>query len=105
MPVSPRTTAPPIQPPLGVLSNMFPFLSMIDMWVVSLTNPLGSLDRRGVNEIGCAFRVAPGSIAFVFDGAVVLVPRIGSALGGGTPFGLPACMLATQYDQDLTLLS
>src|SRR5215218_6886646 len=46
----------------------------------------------------------PGSMAFVLEGAVV-VPRIGSALGGGTPFGLPACMLATQYDHDLTLLS
>ena len=35
MPVSPRMTAPPIQPPLGVLSKMLPSLSMMAIWVVS----------------------------------------------------------------------
>ncbi len=39
MPVSPRITAPGIQPPLGVLSKMLPSLSMMAMWVVSLTPP------------------------------------------------------------------
>src|SRR5437867_7676174 len=39
MPVFPRITAPPIQPPLGVLSNTLPALSTIAMWVVSLMAP------------------------------------------------------------------
>ena len=39
MPVSPRMTAPPIQPPLGVESKMLPSRSMMAMWVVSLLAP------------------------------------------------------------------
>ena len=39
MPVSPRITAPVIQPPLGVASNMLPSLSMTAMCVVSFDMP------------------------------------------------------------------
>jgi len=39
MPVLPRMTAPPIQPPLGVASKMLPSLSMTEIWVVSLIAP------------------------------------------------------------------
>ncbi len=42
IPVSPRITAPPIQPPLGVESKMFPSLSMIAMCVVSFMTPAES---------------------------------------------------------------
>ena len=48
IPVLPRMTAPPIQPPLGVLSNTLPALSMIAMCVVSLTVPrIGSAFGAG----------------------------------------------------------
>ena len=44
MPVSPRMTAPLIQPPLDVVSNMLPSLSITDMCVVSFGMP--ALARR-----------------------------------------------------------
>src|SRR6516225_6893737 len=48
MPVLPRMTAPPIQPPLGVESKTFPSLSMMEMWVVSLSAPaIGSGSTTG----------------------------------------------------------
>src|SRR5262245_65335359 len=48
MPVLPRMTAPPIQPPLGVLSNTLPALSIIAMCVVSLIVPrIGSAFGAG----------------------------------------------------------
>src|SRR2546426_1166579 len=49
IPVLPRITAPPIHPPLGVASNMFPALSIIAMCVVSLRVP----------RIGSAFGAGP----------------------------------------------
>src|SRR5437867_11901853 len=48
MPVLPRMTAPPIQPPLGVASKMLPSLSMTEMCVVSLSEPrMGSASGAG----------------------------------------------------------
>jgi hypothetical protein len=39
IPVLPRMTAPPIQPPLGVESKILPSRSMMAMWVVPLREP------------------------------------------------------------------
>ena len=51
IPVSPRMTQPLIQPPLDVVSNMLPSLSMTDMCVVSLGMPALARSRGiGVSE-------------------------------------------------------
>src|SRR5262245_20382764 len=71
MPVSPRITAPLIQPPLGVQSKMLPSLSMIAMCVVSLETPpeskpsdarASASSERSVDAPPCTFAFQYGHV-------------------------------------------
>src|SRR6516165_2967008 len=81
MPVSPRITAPGIQPPLGVASNTLPSLSMTEMWVVSFDTPAES-NPRDASASASLTRLEAAGCSFAFQYGQVLTLE---SNGSGSP--------------------